>query len=156
MEKVLVSACLLGYKVRYDGCDFKVESEEFRRFIEQNDIVSFCPEVAVGMPIPRIPAEICGGTGVDVLNGVAKILGKDGVDVTKEFFSGAELALKFCQEHGIKHAVLTDSSPSCGSSEIYNGNFEGIKVQGQGLSCALLEKHGIEVVSQLHTSEFGK
>ncbi|MDD9174019.1 DUF523 domain-containing protein [Aliivibrio sp. S2TY2] len=148
MAKVLVSSCLLGCKVRYDGNNLEVNTSEFDEFIESNDIISFCPEVAGGLPIPRIPAEICGGTGNDVLDGSAKILGKDGSDVTKAFLNGAELTLKMCLDNDVEYAVLTESSPSCGSSSVYNGKFEGVKVSGKGVTCTLLENHGIKVTSQ--------
>ncbi|MGF1766782.1 DUF523 domain-containing protein [Enterovibrio makurazakiensis] len=148
MAKVLVSSCLLGCKVRYDGNNLEVKSSEFDEFIQSNDITPFCPEVAGGLPIPRIPAEICGGTGDDVLNGSAKIFGKDGRDVTKAFLDGAELTLKTCLDNKIEYAVLTESSPSCGSSSIYNGKFEGVKVSGKGVTCSLLENNGIKVTSQ--------
>ena len=148
MAKVLISSCLLGCKVRYDGSDLKVESQEFQKFIETNEIVSFCPEVAAGLPIPRIPAEICAGTGVNVIDGSAKIMGKDGSDVTSEFLDGARLALEVCQQNNISVAILTEGSPSCGSSQIYNGKFEGVKVEGTGVTSALLRQHGIKVVSQ--------
>ncbi|CAK3897794.1 MULTISPECIES: DUF523 domain-containing protein [unclassified Vibrio] len=148
MSKVLVSSCLLGCKVRYDGNDLKPESPEFQKFVEANEIVSFCPEVAGGLPTPRVPAEICGGDGTNVIEGSSKIMGKDGSDVTKEFLKGARLALKICQQENISSAILTDGSPSCGSSQIYNGKFEGTKVVGMGATTALLRQNGITVMSQ--------
>ena len=148
MSKVLVSSCLLGCKVRYDGNDLKPDSLQFQKFIEKNEVVSFCPEVAGGLPIPRVPAEICGGEGCDVINGSSKVRGKDDSDVTKEFLKGAELALELCQQENISTAILTDGSPSCGSSLIYNGKFEGVKIQGAGITTALLRQNGIKVVSQ--------
>jgi len=148
MAKILVSACLLGCKVRYDGNDLQVKASEFKAFLEGNKIVPFCPEVAGGLTIPRIAAEISGGTGVDVLEGNAKIFGRDGSDQTIAFYTGAKLALDVCKMEKITMAILAEGSPSCGSNMIYNGRFEGKKIEGQGLACALLQKNGIEVVSQ--------
>lgn len=154
MSKILVSACLLGCKVRYDGNDLPVDNEAFKNVIATYEIISFCPEVAGGLPTPRIAAEICGGAGSDVLEGRAKILGKDGSDVTAPFIKGAKLALQLCQENDIKQAILTESSPSCGSATIYNGKFAGEKITGQGVTCATLEKHGVKVVSQYGAAKF--
>ena len=85
MSKILVSACLLGCKVRYDGNDLPVDNDAFTKVIAAHEIISFCPEVAGGLSTPRIAAEICGGVGSDVLEGKAKIMGKDGSDVTAPF-----------------------------------------------------------------------
>ncbi|EKE67531.1 DUF523 domain-containing protein [Gallaecimonas xiamenensis] len=153
MAKVLVSACLLGCKVRYDGNSLAVGSEDFERFIAANEIVPFCPEVAAGLPTPRAAAEIQGGSGADVLCGAAKVIGKDGTDMSAAFIKGAELALALCQQQGIGKAVMAEASPSCGSGLIYSGQFDGTKVAGQGVVCALLAKHGIKVVSQHHADE---
>ena len=148
MAKILVSACLLGCKVRYDGNDLKVKTGNFQDILKTNEIVPFCPEVAGGLSVPRIAAEIIGGMGTDVLEGNAKIIGKDGSDLTEPFMQGAKLALELCQKNGIKQAILAEASPSCGSSEIYDGRFEGVKIKGQGLTCAYLQRDGIQVVSQ--------
>ncbi|MFM2479884.1 DUF523 domain-containing protein [Celerinatantimonas sp. YJH-8] len=153
MSKVLMSACLLGEHVRYNGGHLKVDTSEFQEFIDTHEIVPFCPEMAAGLPSPRIPAEISGGSGWAVVAGEARVLGEDGSDLTATFLKGAELALQICQKQQITCAVLAESSPSCGSSTIYNGKFEGIKTAGQGVTCALLEKHGIQVVSPLHVAE---
>jgi uncharacterized protein YbbK (DUF523 family) len=48
---------------------------------------------------------------------------------------------------------LTERSPSCGSTEIYNGSFSGVKKSGQGVTAALLTQHGIKVFSQHGLSE---
>ena len=150
MKKVLVSSCLLGCKVRYDGGDNLVRSEDFQQFVTTNEMIPFCPEVAGGLSIPRMAAEICNGTAIDVLNNRAQVMNKDGTDVTRQFICGAKAALEMCQKHNIKHAVLTESSPSCASSLIYNGYFQGAKILGKGVTCTLLELHGIKVVNQFH------
>jgi uncharacterized protein YbbK (DUF523 family) len=114
------------------------------------DLVVFCPEVSAGLPTPRAPAEIITGKGVDVLDGFANVVGNDGIDVTTQFVSGAENALELCLNQQIKYAVLAEGSPSCGSSKIYDGTFNGIKIDGSGVTAALLDRNGIKVYSQ-HT-----
>lgn len=148
MVKILVSACQLGCKVRYNGTDLPVEDALLRQVLSDNETVSFCPEVSGGLPTPRPPAEIQNGNGDNVLDGQSRILSVKGEDVTDAFIHGAELALEECQKQNIQFAVLTESSPSCGSSRIHNGNFAGVKKAGMGVTAALLKRHGVQVFSQ--------
>lgn len=148
MAKILVSACLLGCDVRYDGGALPIADSGFKELGEKHQLVSFCPEVSAGLPIPRAPAEITGGDGVDVLAGRAKVITTDKADVTDQFVAGAHLALEKCQAEGIQFAILTEKSPSCGSHHIYDGSFSGTKVPGAGCTAALLRQHGIRIFSQ--------
>jgi uncharacterized protein YbbK (DUF523 family) len=141
---------LVGNKVRYNASCLSIPELDLHWLISNVELVVFCPEVSSGLPTPRAPAEIITGKGVDVLDGSANVVGNDGIDVTKQFVSGAENALELCQKHQIKYAVLAEGSPSCGSSKIYDGTFNGIKIDGAGVSTALLERNGIKVYSQ-HT-----
>ncbi|GAA5445961.1 hypothetical protein Misp06_04168 [Microbulbifer sp. NBRC 101763] len=150
MTQILVSSCLLGCAVRYNGTDVEVYNSDFDWLVETQEIVPLCPEVAAGLPIPRAPAEISGGNGADILAGAARVIGSEKKDLTDQFLLGAKLALKLCRRHNIRYAVLTENSPSCGSGYIYDGSFSGKKIVGVGVVSALLEKSGIQVFSQ-HT-----
>ncbi|WP_444886407.1 DUF523 domain-containing protein [Microbulbifer sp. JMSA008] len=156
MKKVLISACLLGEKVRYDGNSLLESSDIIQRWVEEGRVVSVCPEVSAGMSIPRAPAEISGGVGSDVLSGKVSVLEDNGRDVTHLFLSGARNALALCLENEIEVAVLTDFSPSCGSSSIYNGDFSGTRTKGAGVTTALLMSNGIKVFSQYQLKEANK
>ena len=147
MEKILVSACLLGEKVRYDGGDSAVHGL-LDRWQQEGRVVSHCPEQAGGMPVPREPAEIIGGDASRVLRGQGKVQNRDGRDVTDAFVDGAERALAQCWAHKIKIAVLKEGSPSCGSSRINDGSFSGAKIRGEGVTASLLSGHGISVFSE--------
>ncbi|WP_445359337.1 DUF523 domain-containing protein [Microbulbifer sp. ANSA005] len=105
-------------------------------------------EVAVGLPVPRVPAEISGGRGAEVLAGSAKVLGINKEDLTEQFIRGAKRALQLCLQHNIKYAVLTENSPSCGSDYIYDGIFSGAKIVGSGVVSALRRREGIQVFNQ--------
>lgn len=144
-EKLLVSGCLVGQKVRYDGGDQGLQGTALERWITEGRVVPFCPEVAGGLPIPRAPAEIVG----------LRVRTRAGVDVTEAFESGAEQALELARRHGIRVAVLKERSPSCGSSEIYDGTFSGTRKQGEGITTSLLRANGVEVYSEaeLHRVE---
>lgn len=150
MEKVLVSSCLVGNKVRYNAGCLSLPELDLIWLHSHVDIVVFCPEVSAGLPIPRAPAEIMEGKGIDVILGVAHVFGSDNIDVTVPFLAGAQNALNLCQENDIKYALLAEGSPSCGSTTIYDGTFRGIKKEGSGVTTALLEQEGIKVFSQ-HT-----
>ncbi len=140
MDKILVSACLLGEKVRYDGKSQQVLHLVLKQWQAQQRLIAICPEVAGGLSVPRAPAEINSHTG--------SIITQQGVDVTTEFSRGAQLALDLCQRHHIRFALLKESSPSCGSSQVYDGSFQGNKIPGQGVTAALLIKNDIEVYSE--------
>jgi uncharacterized protein YbbK (DUF523 family) len=148
MAKILVSACLLGCKVRYNGSDVNVDETCFDQLARYHDVIAFCPEVSAGLPTPRPAAEIQEGSGIDVLQGKATVIGTDGVDVSDFFCRGAEMALQKCKDEGISLAILTESSPSCGRHSIYDGGFSGGKKPGQGVTTALLSQHGNKVYSQ--------
>ncbi len=147
MQKILVSACLLGEKVRYDGGDCR-RAGLLRRWQEEGRVVPFCPETAGGLPTPRAPAEIEGGEADAVLAGRARVRNKTGGDVTDAFVDGAELALAACWRERIKVAVLKEGSPSCGANSVSDGSFTGRKRKGQGVTARLLARHGISVFSE--------
>lgn len=149
MDKILVSACLLGRPVRYNGSDKLVENPLIDLWRGQGRIVPLCPEVAAGFPTPRPPAEIePGKQGDGVLAGTARIFDQSGADVTSQFRLGADIALATARSHDCRFVLLTDGSPSCGTSFIYNGRFDGVSRHGKGVVAALLSKNGIAVFAE--------
>ncbi|MBE2997254.1 DUF523 domain-containing protein [Nocardiopsis sp. HNM0947] len=154
MRKVLVSACLLGSRVRFDGRAKEVSDDTVERWRAEGRIVRHCPEIAGGLPVPRPPAEIEPGAGAaDVLAGRARILTPDGRDVTGHFVDGARAALATARSTGAEVAVLKESSPSCGLRQIYDGTFSGTKVPGSGVTAHLLTEHGIAVFTEDELAE---
>ena len=151
-EKLLVSRCLLGHRVRYDG-GASGPYGQLARWQEEGRIIALCPEVAGGLPTPRAPAEIPGGQGSDVLNGLAPVMTSEGEDVTAAFMDGAQQALALVVRHGIGIAILKANSPSCGNVQTYDGSFGGIKVAGQGVTAALLAGAGVQVFNELQLED---
>jgi uncharacterized protein YbbK (DUF523 family) len=147
-KKILVSACLLGQNVRYNAVVLSPGSRFLQQLENQDRLVPFCPEVAGGLPVPRLPAEIQGGQGGCVLAGRCQVLNSLGEDVTAPFIEGARQALDLARREQIKAAILKENSPSCGSTFIYNGSFSGKLTPGTGVTTALLERHGIRVYSE--------
>lgn len=152
MQKILVSRCLLGHRVRYDG-GASGPFDQLQQWVDEGRVVPLCPEVAGGLPTPRAAAEIPGGQGGEVLDGRAAIITTDGADVSAEFLSGAYQALELVQKHGIRIAVLKANSPSCGNLLTYDGTFSGVKVSGEGVTAALLRRYGVQVFSELQLPE---
>jgi uncharacterized protein YbbK (DUF523 family) len=153
MIRVLVSACLLGEKVRYNGADAASGSRILQDWVREGRVVPFCPEVAGGLGVPRPPAEIQGKGGASVLDGAGRVRTRDGDDATEAFLRGAELALRTARQSGVRMAVLKDGSPSCGSAYVYDGSFGGRREAGAGVTAALLRRSGIEVFSETRLEE---
>ncbi|MGE3591136.1 MAG: DUF523 domain-containing protein [Arcobacter sp.] len=157
--KILVSSCLLGEDVRYDGNNSSIAfdpkfpfslKELFMDILCENEIYSFCPEVAGGLPIPRISAEIVKNDKPFIVKN------QEGLDVTINFLLGAKKALDICKEENIKVALLKSNSPSCGNKEIYDGTFSSNLINGQGLTAKLLEENGIKVFNENELKELNK
>ncbi|MDD5933048.1 MAG: DUF523 domain-containing protein [Candidatus Onthovivens sp.] len=133
METILVSACLLGDNVKYDGknnYDQRIEALK-----DKYDIVPICPEVFGGLKTPRTPSEIKNGDVID----------RNGRNVTEYFQNGAHKVLNIVNYMHVKKAVLMDRSPSCGVHQIYNGRFNGTLINGLGVCAKLLKQNGVEI-----------
>ncbi len=149
MERVLVSSCLLGEPVRYNGCDKRCDDEILHRWLREGRVMPICPEVAGGLPVPRPPAEIVNGTGGSaVLAGEAQVVDADAQDVSVHFVKGAEAALACVRANGIRIAVLKEGSPSCGTGFIYDGTFTSTKVASLGVTAVMLQNAGVRVFSE--------
>jgi uncharacterized protein YbbK (DUF523 family) len=145
--KILVSACLLGQAVRYDGGTKTCLHPRLIDWIEAGRVVPFCPEVEGGFSVPRPRAELRGGDGDDFWAARAEVLNEGGLDVGAGYRRGAEAALAVCRREGIRLAVLKEGSPSCGRNRIADGSFSGTTRPGLGVTAALLEANGIRVIS---------
>jgi uncharacterized protein YbbK (DUF523 family) len=142
----LCSVCLLGISCRYDGKS--KTNEKLLELSKKEVLIPFCPEQLGGQTTPRPDAQIKNGTGLDVLTKKARVIESNGNDVTDSFIKGAEESLKLAKLFCIKEAILTEKSPSCGSKLIYDGNFSGNKIKGEGVTTALFRKNGIKVISE--------
>ncbi|MEF2966242.1 DUF523 domain-containing protein [Paenibacillus sp. M1] len=143
---IIVSSCLAGMKVRYNGTD--CPDEIVKRLIDEKKAIPVCPELLGGFGTPREPAEIFGGTGEDVLDGRARVMSKSGEDVSGMYVKGAYETLRVVKESGATAIVLKEFSPSCGSSRIYDGSFGNRKIAGNGVTAALLKREGFAVLSE--------
>jgi uncharacterized protein YbbK (DUF523 family) len=142
VQKIFVSACLLGDPVRYHGGDARVDHPLLRRWADEGRLVSVCPEVAGGLPTPRPAAEI------RVERTGRRVLTSSGRDVTAAFDRGAQAAVDACTAHAIRIAILKDLSPSCGSSRVYDGSFTGRRIEGRGITAERLAALGVKIFSE--------
>jgi len=140
---ILVSACLAGVKCCWDG-ENKL-NKKIERLVGEKKAIPLCPEILGGLSIPRAPAEISDGTGIDVLEGKVKVIDKEGKDVTKNLILGAYQVLRIAKENKVKRAFLKSKSPSCGCGKIYDGSFKGRLKRGNGVLTALLKREGIKI-----------
>ena len=135
MEKLLVSACLLGVNCRYDGNNNLIKGlEELKA---RYNLIPVCPEILGGMAIPRKPVELKMG----------HVFNRDGQNFDREFLLGATESVKIARICGCHKALLQARSPSCGYGSIYDGTFTRTLVPGNGLAAALLEQAGLEIYS---------
>ncbi len=135
---IIVSACLLGLRCRYDGAAFP--HERAIELMRKNVVIPVCPEQLGGLPTPRIPCELRDG----------RVFGKDGIDRTEFFAKGVEEALYLMELGEIHGALLKDKSPTCGSSLVYDGTFSGVLRPGRGLFASALMEKNIKVYSDLN------
>lgn len=148
MKKILISACLAGDRVRYDGKRVPVTDDLLIKWNRKGMLVKVCPEVSGGLKIPRPPAQIVNGNGMDVFKERSRVVDIDGHDVTGPFLRGAEYALTLVKKYKIEIAVLKEKSPSCGVHHIYDGRFVSNLIPGFGVTAAILKQNGIKVFSE--------
>lgn len=132
--KVIVSACLLGENTKYNGSNNK--NIELLELLKGHEIISVCPEVFGGLPIPRYPAEIKD----------SKVINSHHEDVTNEYLKGAQISLQKALDNNVKLAILQSRSPSCGYLKIYDGTFSKKLIRGNGIFVQKLLDHNIEVI----------
>lgn len=146
MEKILISACLVGDNVKYNGGNNLIDHPLIRKWLSEDRLVRICPETEGGLSTPRPPSEIRGGSVVNI----------EGEDVTEEFAYGAKLALEKAEAMGIRYAILKQGSPSCGSRRIYDGTFSGTSTTGMGISASLLASGGVLIFDETEIEELAR
>lgn len=132
MKIYLVSSCLLGLKTRYDGK--VIPSAACSRAVAGAVCIPVCPEQLGGLPTPRVAADLVGGDGHDVLAGKARVITRDGHDVTGNFIRGARQVLEIVRQQAIAKIFLKAGSPSCGL------------LPKIGVTAALLQTEGYDLV----------
>jgi len=143
MKKILISSCLLGENVKYNGKNNLLPQNQIKLLEKNFALIPVCPEVMGGLSIPRTPAE-------------AKkrgVFNQNGEEITAAFTKGAEKTLRTAVENSVKAAILKERSPSCGVHFIYDGSFSKKIIAGKGITTKLLVDSGIAVFSEDEISE---
>jgi len=138
-EILLISACLVGENVKYDGGNNLID--ELEKLKEHFELQYICPEVQGGLTIPRLPCEITSFSPLKIEN-------EYGIDLKDHFIDGSKIALELAQRLGIKYALLKSKSPSCGNDKIYDGTFSGNLIDAMGITAKTLHDHGIKVFNE--------
>ena len=138
MEPLLISACLLGERCKYDGGSNALEEATLSALRARCRLLPICPETAGGLGIPREPCERRGGG----------VFSRSGADLSAAFSRGAEAAVKLAEENSCRLALLKARSPSCGVGRIYDGSFTGVLIEGDGVTAERLKRAGIAVCSE--------
>ena len=136
MQKIIVSACLLGTPCRYDGAS--KPCEKVIALQKHFTLIPVCPEVMGGLSTPRTPAERQGN----------RVVTGDGQDVTAAYRKGAEAVLEKAKHEGCNIAVLKEKSPACGSGKVYDGTFSKTLTEGYGVCAEYLLQSGIRVIGE--------
>jgi uncharacterized protein YbbK (DUF523 family) len=138
---IVVSECLLGINCKYNGENNACKS--LINLSKKGCVIPVCPEQLGGLPTPRIPAEIIG----------SKVFNKMGKDVTNNFIKGADEAMKLVNLVKPKFIVLKANSPSCGYKKIYDGNFCGQIVDGNGIFAQKLIDKNYNIITEKDLDE---
>jgi len=139
-RKILISACLIGENVKYDGGNNALHVKILEQWKEEGILVPLCPEVLGGLGVPRPACEVIEGTN--------RVVCKSGEDVSVAFANGSKESLRIAQEEGVCMAILKARSPSCGKDIIYDGTFTSTRVHDSGITCKLLQESGMAVFSE--------
>jgi uncharacterized protein YbgA (DUF1722 family)/uncharacterized protein YbbK (DUF523 family) len=107
-----VSSCLLGEQVRFDGGHKRDRflTDSFGRFVEW---VPVCPEVELGLGVPRPTLRLC-----DSEQGVRLISPKTGTDHTEAMNAFAATRVSALAAADLSGYILKRGSPSCGMERV--------------------------------------
>ncbi len=129
---IAVSRCLLGDAVRYDGTD-KYEAV-IAQLADNYQLLPFCPEMAIGLGVPRPPIHL------RERNGEVRVEQVDNpaVDVTAALQDFARTLLQ--QHAAICGVIFKQHSPSCGPADVKLMNAQGeYQRTGRGQVAAVVQ-----------------
>lgn len=110
--RIAISSCLLGQRVRYDGAHKHCRhiTETLGQFFQ---FVPFCPEVAIGLGVPRPPIRLVVLDKQDIRACGVK---DPSLDVTDSLIAYAETVVPMLAN--VSGYILKKNSPSCGMQDV--------------------------------------
>ena len=130
--KIAVSSCLLGEAVRYDGTDKHINYITDQLALNYN-LISLCPEMAIGMGVPRPPIHLFES------NDHIQVVRVDNPDnnMTIPLVNYAKNVVEVYGD--ISGYIFKKHSPSCGTKNVKvmteHGEYER---RGQGIYAATI------------------
>lgn len=134
--RIGVSSCLMGEEVRYDG-GHKWSSAVVNVIGIQATLVPVCPEIEIGLGVPRSPLNL-----VDVSEGPRLVVQDTGADLTRPMMVFSAKKIQELQKEGLDGFILKKSSPSCGigNVKVYrNSSLQKWTASGQGIFARCLK-----------------
>jgi uncharacterized protein YbbK (DUF523 family) len=135
--RIGISACLLGREVRYDGGhkrDRSILASLGRRF----ELVPVCPELELGLGVPREPLRLEGGPDAPRL-----VFRHSRQDITRPMNAFARRRLRDLATTDLRGFVLKSRSPSCGLERVplhQPGRRGAPALRGRGLFAGALRE----------------
>jgi uncharacterized protein YbgA (DUF1722 family)/uncharacterized protein YbbK (DUF523 family) len=142
--KVGISSCLLGEAVRYDGSHkhLRLATDSLSRYFE---FVPECPEMGIGMGVPRKPIRLVG----NVDNPRAVAVNDESQDFTQALTAFGHS--KADEHDDLSGYIFMKNSPSCGvfRVKVYQDNGYPSQLPGRGLYAqAFIDKHPLLPVEE--------
>lgn len=113
-----IGACLVGQKVRYNG-DAKRKNRHIQDIAAQSTLNAFCPEMAIGLGVPRETVRLVGTLGQTRLKDSAT----QSLDYTDPMRANAEEVVS--RNPNMSGYILVKDSPSCGMDRVKRYNDKG-------------------------------
>ncbi|MFC1665424.1 YbgA family protein [Pseudomonadota bacterium] len=145
--KIGISSCLLGEEVRFDGGHKRDRfiTDRLSAFVK---FVPTCPELAIGLGVPRQPIRLV------AKNGIQRALGTkdDSLDVTDDLIEFAHTTSpKFNKISGY---IFKSKSPSCGMARVKLYQSDGPMPNGDGIG--LYARTIMKIMPNLPVEEEGR
>ena len=133
--RIGISSCLLGQEVRYDG-GHRRSDDIVNGLGRRVTFVPVCPEVEVGMGVPRETLRLTGDPKAPRM-----VTTQTGVDHTERMLAFARERARQLEAMDLSGYILKRRSPSCGMENVEVYSKDGVTRSGRGLFARVLMEH---------------
>jgi len=143
--KIAVSSCLLGEAVRYDGTDKHIHYIT-EHLAKEYNLISICPEIAIGMGVPRPPIHLIdNGKSINAVG-----VENPETNVTDDLSGYGKTIQQLHPE--LCGYIFKKNSPSCGPANVKVMNPESgeYELRGQGIYVSAIRKYfsGLPIIDE--------